>query len=269
MKVQKQSFIVCFFILFSSCLFGQDWKVSPMLYKLTVSRGDTLSKFINVYNESDQTKEFMIYNKEWYYTEDGKEPEMEPGTLPRGCGHWISIAPQRLSVEPRSSRSIRYTVTVPNNLDQPGSYWTALYVEPIAPAFTSTRSGMGATFEIAFQIRAKIQIYLTLDGALKKEGEITNIEVVFDAVQKHVNVQSTFVNSGNMWLKCNGTVEIRNDMGQPVLSFELPPFNIFPDSRRVVNANHSLNASSGEYSALVVVDFKGEYLVAGEAFFDI
>lgn len=241
-----------------------------MLYKLKVSRGDTISKFINVYNESDQKKDFVIYNKEWYYTEDGKEPELDPGTLPRGCGHWISIAPQRLSVEPRSTRSVRYTITVPKNLEKPGSYWTAIYVEPAgASPFTATRSGQGATFEISFQIRAKIQIYLTLDGSLKKEGEITNIEVVFDAIRKNVMVQSTFVNSGNMWLKCSGTVEIRNDMGQPIVSFELPPFNIFPDSKRIVNVEHFLNASPGEYSALVVVDFKGDYLVAGEAFFDI
>ena len=72
-----------------------------------------------------------------------------------------------------------------------------------------------------------------------------------------------------MWLKCSGTVEIRNDMGHTVTSFDLPLFNCFPDDKRVVKAIHPLSASPGEYSALVVVDFKGDYLVAGEAFFDI
>ena len=268
--MKKRFLIVPVYILISSYLFGQDWKVSPMLYKIIVARGDTISKFINVYNESDQIKNFMVYKKEWHYTEDGKEPELEPGMLPRGCANWISIAPQRFSVKPKSSRSIRYTITVPRNIDQPGSYWTALYVEPSdAPAFTSTMRGQGATFEISNQIRAKIQIYLTLDGILRKEGKIINIVVDFDGIQKAVMVQSTFVNSGNMWLKCSGTIEIRNDMGQTVASFDLPLFNCFPDDKRIINTTHPLNARSGEYSALVVVDFKGDYLVAGEAFFDI
>jgi hypothetical protein len=268
--MRKRFLIFPIFTLLSSFLYGQDWQVSPMLYQLTISRGDTISRFINVNNESDKIKNFMIYKKEWHYTEDGKEPELEPGMLPRGCANWISIAPQRFSVDPKSSRSVRYTIIVPKDLDQPGSYWTALYVEPAdAPAFISKMSGQGATFEIAFQIRAKIQIYLTLDGAIRKEGEITNIDVVFDSIENNVIVQSTFVNSGNMWLKCSGTVEIRNDMGHTVASFDLPLFNCFPDDKRVVKATHPLSASPGEYSALVVVDFKGDYLVAGEAFFDI
>ena len=56
--MRKQLLVILFVCIGN--LYGQDWKASPMLYKLTVSRGDTISKFI-VFGIADAADRFIVF----------------------------------------------------------------------------------------------------------------------------------------------------------------------------------------------------------------
>jgi hypothetical protein len=110
---------------------------------------------------------------------------------------------------------------------------------------------------------------LTLNGNLRREGEITNVEVVLDSSLRALMIKTSFLNKGNMLLKCKGTVEIRNEMGDPIDSFPLQGFTSLPGDKRMVTSTHPIELETGEYSSLIIIDFNGDYLLAGETFFEI
>ena len=64
-------------------------------------------------------------------------------------------------------------------------------------------------------------------------------------------------------------MEIRDEMGEPIESFPLKSFTSLPGNEQILVTTRSVELEAGEYSALVVIDFNGDYLVAGETFFEI
>lgn len=259
-----------FLLLLSQTLHGQgNWKVSPMVFDLRVARGDTILRSFSVYNNTDEEIEFRIYQKDWVFTREGGDLESEPGTHPRGCSAWITTAPQTFTVASRSSQSVRFTLRVPE-MDRVGSHWSAIYIEPFSkPKLASRAAGEGRTISVYLQLRAKVSIVATVAGNLEQVGEITDIKVRYDPVKRNVQILSIFNNTGNTVLKCKGTVEIRDEIGEPVVSFPLKAFTSLPGYDRTVITQHSSALETGSYSALVIVDFFGDYLVAGEAFFEV
>jgi hypothetical protein len=262
-----------FLILFwmgAGLSFGQgDWKAAPLYFIMNASQGDTLQGSFSVSNHSDENKQFRIYQRDWIFTEEGKEQEIEPGNYHRGCSGWIAVAPLNFTVGPNQSQEVRYTMVVPQ-VHEAGSYWSAIYVEPAdKPRLASQVSGEGRTMSLFLQIRATISIVTTIKGQIEKKGENTSIEAAYDPLKQQLRVASVFNNNGNLLVEGKGRVEIRDQYGEPVVTFPLQKFISLPGHKRMVLMEKESNLSKGEYSALVVIDFGGDYLVAGEAFFDV
>ena len=260
-----------FLLLWNSTLSAQmGWQASPMVFNLNVDNGDTVTQFFTVYNRADKKQSFKVYGKDWAIDPDGRRiPEFEPGSVSRGSAGWMTTTPKNFTLEPRSSQTVRFTIVVPDT-NLPGSYWAAFFVEPVErPTLASKLESEGRSISIFVQVRVKILINVTLSGDLKRDGEIANLEVELDSSQISLTIKPTFLNTGNMLLKCKGTVEIRNEMGEPIESFPLPSFTSLPGYEQVAVTTHATDLEPGEYSAMVVIDFGGDYLVAGEAFFEI
>jgi len=88
-------------------------------------------------------------------------------------------------------------------------------------------------------------------------------------LQKNILIRSKILNTGNLILKCQGTIEIRDEMGEAHLVLPMKKFTSLAEDERVVFAKSAVDLQPGEYSAVVVIDFEGDYLVAGETFFEI
>lgn len=263
------SCLTCIVLSYSTLVAQRGWQVSPMVFNLNVDNGDTLTQFFTVNNKAEEAQDFMVYAKDWNFNTDGSIPEFEPGSLGRGSAGWVMVAPQNFTIKPKMSQTVRFTMVVPDT-DLSGSYWSALFVETDdKPTLASKMENEGRSLSIFVKIRAKILINVTLSGDLTRDGEIANLEVELNSSQTSLALKSTFLNTGNMTLKCNGTVEIRDEMGEPIESFPLPSFTSLPGYERVAVTTHATDLEPGEYSAMVVIDFGGDYLVAGEAFFEI
>lgn len=247
----------------------ENWKTSPMYFEITTQAGDTLTRTFTVYNESDQTKQFEIYAKDWTINPNGEEPEYEPGEFKLGCAGWITFSPQVLSIPPASSQQVRVTMIVPRTVVS-GNYWGALFVQAMEKQLAGQVGKSGQSMRMYVSLRNRVAFIMTINGnkPLVREGVIDNV-VASVGADKKLQVTAQFKNTGNMMLKCTGTVEIRDSMGETVTKFPLNDFYCMVDNSRTLDIRQDLFLKAGVYTALVIVDFNGDYLVAGEALFDV
>lgn len=257
-------------IIFTNILLSQvSWSVIPMSFSLTILPGDTMSYTFKIRNSGADTIALNIYIKDIHHTEDGSRKEMESGILSRGMAAWVDITPKKARVSANKDKIVRFTVTVPENI-KPGDYWSNIYVESAENPKLLSRTETGASsFSVYTNIRYAIKLKARLGGEAIKEGEITNVEIVKGADESAVTIKSTFKNSGDLILNCKGYVDIRDNMGETVEKINIGRYKVFPDGIRIVNTKVTEDLEPGEYSALAVIDYGGDYLIAGEAFFKI
>ena len=265
--------VILFFVLalVFNCtpLLGVNWSIVPLGFDLNPAPGDTLTKVLTVRNSGNTEEELVIYVKDIQYNTEGNGKELEPDSIDRGMAKWIDIYPEKLTVKGGENKQVRFTLIVPEKIE-PGSYWANMYAESINnPTLMSSSEAKGRKLNIFSNIRYKINLNTTISGDIIKTGEITNVEVIPNVTDTSLVVNTTFENSGNLILSCKGTVEIRDEMGATVKTIGLGKFRTYPECKRIVRTEIPKTLKPGEYSALVVIDFGGDHLVAGEAFFEI
>ncbi|MBN1825046.1 MAG: SPOR domain-containing protein [Candidatus Eisenbacteria bacterium] len=79
-------------------------------------------------------------------------------------------------------------------------------------------------------------------------------------------------NTGNSILRCTGRAEIRDGGGAALDTLALGVegrFTLFPGGTRELRVSGDRDLAPGTYTALAIVDFGGDYLVAGDAVFEV
>ena len=262
--------IIVYIFLNTSFLFsGISWKVSPMTFHLDINPADKLSKSFTVINTCDDSLELVVYINDYFYDEKGGVEEVEPDVVNRGLAGWIDFSPHHLTISPGEKIQVRFTITTPDIVPS-GSYWANFYVEPFDKnKFVRIKNIEGRNVKMYLLPRYAVQLIGTVKGNLIKQGEITTVEVIPNEQDTSLVVHTKFKNTGNLILRCKGTVEVRDEMGETVKKIDLGGFKTYPEGIRLMKTVIPQTLKSGEYSVVVIIDFGGEFLVAGEAFFEI
>lgn len=270
-KNYLKTILILSFALVFNCtpLLGVSWSVIPMSFNFNPAPGDTITKVLTVRNSGNIEEELIIYIKDIQYDENGNGKELESGNIDRGMAKWVDIFPEKLTVKGGENKQVRFTLIVPEEIE-PGSYWANMYAESVSnPTLMSKSEVKGRVVSIFSNMRYQINLNTTIKGDYVKSGEITNVKVISNDNDTTLVVNTTFENSGNIILRCNGTVEIRDEMGETVETISLGSFKTYPECIRIIKSIIPKTLKPGEYSALAVIDFGGEFLVAGETFFEI
>lgn len=274
MKFNEKYFktiVIISFFLFIYCprLQGVSWSVRPMGFNFNPSSGDTLTKVLTIQNSGNTEEELIIYIKDIQYNTEGNGKELEPGNVDRGMAKWAKIYPEKIILKGGENKQVRFTIIVPEKIE-PGSYWANMYAEAVNnPTLLSKSEVRGRKVSIFSNIRYQINLNATIPGNIIKTGEITNVEVIPNVTDTSLVVNTTFENTGDLILKCNGRIEIRDEMGETVETINLGKFRTYPECKRIIKKEIPSSLKLGEYSILVIIDFGGNHRVAGEAFFEI
>jgi len=254
----------------SPALSGSRWRVVPMKFYLNVAPGSTATYSFTVSNTGDDLVNLDVYIKDYLYNEDGGSlTEIEPGGVNRGIAAWTDITPHNLSLPAGGNQKVRFTVKAPENI-APGDYWANIYVERAKkPQLAARHKVRGRSISVYAISRCAIQLIATIEGETNKSSEITNVEVTPGTEETPITVHTPFRNTGNLILRCKGRVELRDEWGETVGTLSLGSFKVYPDGERTIRTQIKNILNPGEYSVLSIVDFDGEYLVAGETQFEV
>ena len=241
--------------------------VTPMEFHLNIASGESTTGSFWVRNGGSETIALKIYMGDFWIEPDGREAFLEPGTVERSCAKWIEVAPEELELKPDESKSIRFNLTIPPG--KTGTFWAMIFIEQTnKPTIKTEQKGQQQFNILSFQ-RVGVRIYQETPDSKKGEGRITQVTVEKNQKDDSTRVDLKVENKGDVLLRCKGSVEIKDEKGETVDTITMDEFNCYPNSARIVPAFSKVKLLPGQYTALTVIDYGVEYLVAGEALFKV
>lgn len=260
-------FAIWGFIIFTGTSAFAVFVVTPMEFHLSTSAGEATTGFFVVKNRGSETIALKVYMGDFWIHPDGKESFLEPGKVERSCGKWIELAPEEFELMANETKTVRFNLTIPSG--KTGTFWAMIFIEQTnKPTIKTAQKGQQQFNIISFQ-RVGVRIFEDTPDSVKGEGRITQVSVEKAQKEEFLKVGLRFENKGDMLLKCKGSVDIKNQKGETVDKTNVDEFNCYPKAERVVTAFFKKELLTGQYTALAVIDYGAEYLVAGEALFKV
>lgn len=246
-------------------------KFSPTRINFHAQTGDTKTATVTVTNQRKTPVVIEMETKDYYITPDGKISLGTPDTIKGACSPFLSISPQKFTLEPGKNTVVRISIQMPTG--SAGTYWTNIYANDVSKKkFIKKPMGQDRYVKINLNYRWEIKICETVPGTEIEKGQITDMRIEPSSKEQPLEVQVSFKNTGNTILKCSGKVAIKDEDGQTIQELLLNKkgtFGLLPYGKRIVTSHASAELPKGNYTALAIIDYGGEDLVAGEMEFEV
>lgn len=224
------------------------FSVQPVIIEMSGPQGSTAT--IAIRNEGTQELQMRLYTGDFDQDIGGGHTFAEPGTLPSSCGGSIEVFPEAVLVPPGETREARLSMS-----DVDRTCWSIVFVESTAP----NQTGMVVAQRIGVKVYG-------IDSAASRDGEI---EAVTVEEGPELVLGLTFRNLGTRPTRPEGEVEIRSVEGEVVAVVPVEPFSVLPGHDRRVRIPLSVELGPGLYLAVPILDFGADFLVGGQATFEV
>lgn len=247
-------FLILIFCLIMPCVSAAGVSIpSGLTYTKEIQPGSMYDGTIQLMNTGNESQEVRIYQTDYLFYSDGKSIYGEPGEDPRSNADWITFSPHRLIIPPKSTAQVNYTVSVPDNENLAGTYWSMLMAEEVAQAAPEIKKDENALVSVGIRqtMRYGIQLITNIadTGTRKLKFAMTK---VLKADNKRI-LQVDMENIGERWLRPSLWAELYNEKGISIGKFEGNKLRIYPGT----SARFKIDLSSvpgGTYQVLVVAD---------------
>ena len=233
--------------------------------ELTLEPGETYSGSIPVTNDEDGTAHFRIYLGDWRQTETGDE-YYEVGKIEDSLSHWMKVHPSSLTLSPGESAEVYFEISIPDDPDLTGSYWGIFFVEGEArkQEINAADEGM-PNLGLRIILRHGIKVYVNIPGTEISKAEFTTAQTI-PSTGGGLDFVASFENQGNTYLRPHVWLELRDQMGNTVLTSPHRIMTILPGIKRDYSFDLSgLEISPGRYTALIIADYDAPVLIAAQA----
>jgi hypothetical protein len=225
--------------------------VAPPIIELSVPGGRARSFDLEIYNQGDGALNIKAYMRGLALDSIGVPiPLEEDGRW--SCANWITLDRSDFELPPGETGKVRAVIKVPRGVSG-GRY--AIIV------FEATPIVYGRTdMEVALGARVGTIVMESVPRTLVRDGEISRVRVS-SAKEDEVRFDVLFRNTGNVHIRADGSLVIRNSAGRIVdrVPLEVDTGTVLPDGVRAFGATWSnpKRMSSGEHSAEVRVNYDG------------
>lgn len=198
-------------IAVSHCSSDGGFSVSPVTLDLQMNPGDTITKEFEIFNESNNDKNFKVYASPFSETDRGKDFATESNyTL---LSKWISFSglniDNQINVSACDVRKITLHITVPENALAGGQY-AAVFVESKNSDKDENKTQISPSSRIGILLYGHVHG----DGAVVKDMAFSNEEISLD--QGKVKAFCVGINNGNIDGNVEGHLVIRTLFGEKV-----------------------------------------------------
>jgi hypothetical protein len=220
--------------------------IEPAIIDHDMSEGRA-SGTIEVTNTGNSEYRFRARVLEFLLDEWGQPTEIE--SHDRSLGQYIKFNPKEFTLEPGTSRSIRYSI-IPRAFELDGEYWAGLEFEPLVPMKSQEVGGEESTANVQIIAVVMVPIFCNM-GEATYSAELSNLEVSQNA--SGIDILSTLRNTGNARFRGSGEYEIVDKSGNTVCSGSLSggTGTVLPELSRNFTATCETPLPSGGYTVRV------------------
>lgn len=232
---------------------------SGLTYEKGAQVGESYQGTIQLKNTGEGPQEIKIYQTDYLFFYDGRNIYGEPGKDPRSNADWITFSPHRLTIPPKGTAQVGYTVQVPDDQTRRGTYWSMLMVEGISPASpeAAKQKKDKITVGISQIIRYGLQMITQIGdtGARKLKFVKTKVLKTGDKRILQIDIE----NIGERLLRPSLWVDLYDLKGRSFGKFEGGKLGIYPNTSVRFRIDLS-RVPTGTYKVLVVADCGGDDL---------
>lgn len=255
-------------LVHSPALGQMDFSVDRQRIDLSVMPGGEVVGSFRVANHTDAPLPIRVTPVDYAMNEFGQIVTPEAGTTERSLLPYLVVSPTSFTLEPGGFTDVRYVVNVPDDFD--GSHWIAFLTrrDDGRPSSVEEQGDAALSIQFRFHLVYRTLMVVTAKGTERSAARVTGIEpgVTDEGLNFHVNVR----NEGNVNFRADGRVEIRDSEGMTVSAAPLSAVSVLPGHERTLTTRRPVDElSSGDYIALAIVDFGGDYLTAGQLRFSV
>jgi hypothetical protein len=237
-------------------------EVSPLRVELAAGPGSTTTQGIIVSNAGKDAVRVHARLTDWHLSRDGAPQFVganENG--PYSATSWFRLAPPEQVIEPGKDTTVRFSMTVPGDL-QPGGYRTGVLFE-FGPA---AGDPVGRSREVMFKSRIATLIYINI-GQPAVAAELSDLSV--RPVGAQLQAIATVRNTSRRSVRTKGSLIVYGQGGQAVREVPVPDVPLLPESERevmmvVVDQEKRVALAAGEYRLELRLDVGLPALLVGE-----
>lgn len=271
-RMKKASWVLLYVILFvllaslgitmrnyvTAQIPGQSLEVSPPSQEVSIDPGKTVTIRAKIRNHSNDTLPMSVRIEDFTAKGDDGQVALSSNS-PYSITSWTNVTPKTFSLAPGGEKEVTATITAPK--DAAGGHFGS-FVFSVTPE-EGTKNAASVSQEIA-------SLFLTrVSGPVNEKLALTSLNAPSYSEFGPVPLQLKFNNSGNVYVKTFGLINVTDMFGKKVADIVVPATNVFPQAERVVKANLNKQFLFGNYSATAIMYYgsQNETLTATTNFF--
>ena len=247
-----------------------DFTVTPLIIEFDDTEafpGDTLMSSIQITNQADNAEFFGPEVADFYYNEEGTMVFFESDETPypdNSLKNWITVETDVFRLEPKETRTIDFTMAIPEDAKAGGHYGVIFFRSQADP------EAIGGT-GVATAGRLGTLVLVTIPGELEKTAEVNSFKVGTADEKGNLIPQDKFevppvsfsfelVNTGNTYFEPTGSIYVKGFNVEK--NVELAQLKAFPNiPKTFIQTLEADKFMFGKYTAtLKVKDGDGNLL---------
>jgi len=240
-------FIFCTFS-FTTCLAHLDLPAS-LTYEKAAESNTHYDDFIPIKNSGDEPLNVKITHVDYLYNSQGETHFAELGTNARSNAAWMKLSHHFMTIPPHETTRLHFNVTIPDNRQLQGTYWSMFLIEPVVPPadIPEAKNSVG----LQTVVRYGVQVITNVG-----EKGICSLKILNKNITRNESGQLFLLdveNSGSSLLEPGVSIDIFDQSGKLAGHFVGRKCRILPSCSIRYDIDITI-IPAGKYKAVVILD---------------
>lgn len=214
--------------------------VAPPIYELMATPGETVSKIVNVRNDSTQSQTYKMVVQGFTSSNETGGLSFLPASSADLSG-WMNVNPDEFTLPPGQSRDVSVVIKVPGSA-APGGHYATVFAQTAGASDAVAR--IGSMVGSSFLVR--------VGGRVVESADVVEFSTPQSRVIPGQMIGFTVrtKNTGNTHIRPQGTIEIFNgDIKVDEIAVNPEGLTVLPGAVRKFNAESNKTLPAGRYRA--------------------
>lgn len=222
--------------------------INGLSHSYKIENGKIYKGKIEIENTGNQSQNVKLFLQDYSYQSDGTINYSAPQNNSKTNAGWIKINTNLVTLKAKQKTEVYYEITVPNNVSEPGTYWSVIMVEPVEEIKPNDKK---EGINITSIIRYAIQVITDLDSEkAKPDLKFEGVKIEKEEGRKILKV--AIANKGNLYCKPTVNVEIYNKKtGEKIGNFSSMASGLLPETSKYYHIDIS-KISPDKYNAVLI-----------------
>lgn len=224
------------------------FQISPPVQTLALDPGTSTRRTIKVTNLTNDQMTLLIGKANFVSKGEEGEVELIDGADPLySLSPYFSISQPTLTIAPRSTAEMQYSLSVPKDAE-PGGRYGSITFNTIAAKLPTGQSGAAVKQQLA------ALVFLRINGPANEQLKIASFAPDKSFYEYGpINFTARIHNVGNVHEKPSGTIVIKNMLGFTTATINVDPKQVIPQAIRRMPATLNKRLLFGNYTATLTL----------------